>query len=125
MKRNIYPIVPMTLGNMRQHGVRPPAVACSICHHEAIISAEPWPDDVPVPTFRPRMVCTRCVTVGADARPNWREHRAHGAGWPPPCTGPPSKKTLFIEPGSSSNILGLPGCFDLGYSPAVVAGPTI
>jgi hypothetical protein len=33
----------------------------------------PWPDHVPVPTFGPRMVCTRCGIVGADARPNWLE----------------------------------------------------
>jgi hypothetical protein len=28
---------------------------------------------VPVPAFGPRMVCTRCGIIGADARPNWRE----------------------------------------------------
>jgi hypothetical protein len=37
------------------------------------MSAEPWPNDVPVPTFEPRMVCTRCGIVGADVRPNWQE----------------------------------------------------
>jgi hypothetical protein len=37
----------------------------------AIMSADPWSDDVPAP-FGPRMVCTRCGMVGADARPNWR-----------------------------------------------------
>jgi hypothetical protein len=36
-------------------------------------SADPWPDNMPVPAFGPRMVCTRCGLVGADARPNWRE----------------------------------------------------
>jgi hypothetical protein len=44
----------MTRGDMRQHGVRSLAVACSICHREAIISAELWPDEVTVPTFGPR-----------------------------------------------------------------------
>jgi hypothetical protein len=34
------------------------------CHHRAIMSATPWPDDVPVPTFGPRMVCTRCGIIG-------------------------------------------------------------
>jgi hypothetical protein len=63
----------MTLGNMRANGVHSLAVSCHLCHHEAIINAAPWPDDVPVPTFGPRMVCTRCGIVGADARPNWRE----------------------------------------------------
>jgi hypothetical protein len=50
--------------------------------HEAIIGVEPWPDNVPVPMFGPRIVCTKCGIVGADARPNWREHRAHGARAP-------------------------------------------
>jgi len=26
-----------------------------------------------VPSFGPKMVCTKCGTIGADARPNWRE----------------------------------------------------
>jgi hypothetical protein len=38
---------------------RPPAPI------ESVISA--------VPTFGPRMVCTGCGIVGADARPNWQE----------------------------------------------------
>ena len=29
--------------------------------------------DVPSPAFGPRMVCTGCGMIGADARPNWRE----------------------------------------------------
>jgi hypothetical protein len=31
--------------------------------------------DVPVPAFSLRMVCTACGMIGADARPNWSEHR--------------------------------------------------
>jgi hypothetical protein len=30
-------------------------------------------DDVPVPAFGPRMVCTSCGIIGAFARPNWQE----------------------------------------------------
>jgi hypothetical protein len=74
------PIVPMTLGNMRRNGVRSLAVACALCHHAAVVDVEALSDDMPVPTFGPRMVCTRCGIIGADARPNWREHRAQGAG---------------------------------------------
>lgn len=48
-------------------------VSCWICHHRAIMSAEPWPDSIPVPSFGRRMVCTKCGIVGADVRPNWRE----------------------------------------------------
>jgi hypothetical protein len=67
------PIRPMTLGNMRANGVHSLAVFCHLCDHEAIISAAKWSDDVPVPVFGPRMVCTMCGIVGADARPNWLE----------------------------------------------------
>jgi hypothetical protein len=66
MKQKAYPIVPTTLGNMRRNGVRSLEVACSVCHHEAVISAEPWPDSVPVPTFGPRMVCARGPALRRD-----------------------------------------------------------
>jgi hypothetical protein len=59
----------MTLGNMRANGVRSLDVCYWQCHHRA----DPWSDDMPVPSFGPRMVCTRCGIIGADARPNWRE----------------------------------------------------
>jgi hypothetical protein len=72
-------IEPMTLGNMRANGVRSLDVSCWNCHHRAIMSADPWPDDVPVRTFGPRMVCTRCGIIGADARPNWKEK---ALAWP-------------------------------------------
>jgi hypothetical protein len=60
---------PMTLGNMRANGVRSLDVSCWQCHHRAIMSADPWPDHVPVPAFGPRMVCSRTVVliVGATA----------------------------------------------------------
>jgi hypothetical protein len=64
---------PMSLGNMRANGVRSLDVSCWQCHHRTILRADPWPDHVPVPSFGPRMVCTRCGIVGADARPNWKE----------------------------------------------------
>jgi hypothetical protein len=76
---------PMPLGNMRANGVRSLDVSCWQCHHRAILSADPWPDHVPVPSFGPRMVCTQCGIVGADARPNWQEQPPRenltGAQW--------------------------------------------
>ena len=72
-RRTNDPIEPMTLGNMRANSVRSLDVSCWQCHHRAIMIADQWPDDVPVPTFGPRMVCTRCGIISADARPNWRE----------------------------------------------------
>jgi hypothetical protein len=47
----------MTLGNMRSNGVRSLAVSCTLCHHAAVLSAEPWPDHVPVPTSI-EFICT-------------------------------------------------------------------
>ena len=32
-----------------------------------------YPETAPVPAFGPRMICTSCGMIGADARPNWRE----------------------------------------------------
>jgi hypothetical protein len=64
---------PMTLGNTRANGVRSLDVSCWQCHHRTILSADPWSDHVPMPSFGPRMVCTRCGIIGADARPNWQE----------------------------------------------------
>jgi hypothetical protein len=45
---------------MRANGMRSLDVCCWVCHHWAIMSADPWSDDVPVPAFGPRMVCTNC-----------------------------------------------------------------
>jgi hypothetical protein len=59
---------PMTLGNMRANGVRSLDGCCWLCHHRAILSADSWPDDMPVPSFGSRMVCTRCGIIGANAR---------------------------------------------------------
>jgi hypothetical protein len=65
----------MTLGNMRGSGVSSLAVHCGAlhCHHEAVPDVGAYADDVVVPTFGPRMVCTVCGAIGADARPNWNE----------------------------------------------------
>jgi hypothetical protein len=68
-------IPPMDLGNMRQNGVRTLAIHCGgrWCNHEAILDVSDYADDVAVPAFGPRMVCTVCGAIGADARPNWNE----------------------------------------------------
>ena len=46
------PIEPMTLGNMRANGVRSLDVSCWQCHHRVIMTADPWPDDVPGASIR-------------------------------------------------------------------------
>jgi hypothetical protein len=52
-------IDPMTLGNMREHGVRSLSVTCWQCHHETIINVDHWPGETKVPSFGPKMVCTK------------------------------------------------------------------
>ena len=79
MPRDRIPILPMTLGNMRANGVRSLIVYCGACHRDAVFAVDCYPDAVPVPAFGPRMVCTRCGMIGADARPNWAESR-RGSG---------------------------------------------
>ncbi len=66
----------MTLANMRANGVRSLAIRCELCHHEAVLNVDRFGEHVPVPAFGPRMVCTSCGIVGADARPNWQERPA-------------------------------------------------
>ncbi len=69
---------PMTLGNMRANGVRSLIVYCMACHRSAVLDVDGYADGVPVPAFSPRMVCTRCGIIGADARPNWRDQQTSG-----------------------------------------------
>ena len=65
----------MTLGNMRANGVRTLDVTCGAmrCNHSAVIDVSGYSDEVPVPAFERRMVCTACGAIGAAARPNWNE----------------------------------------------------
>ena len=65
----------MTLGNMRQQNVHSLWVRCGAldCHHDAIIDVSTFPDNAAVPSFGPRMVCTRCGAIGGDVMPNWNE----------------------------------------------------
>jgi hypothetical protein len=65
------PIEPMMLANMRENGVR--SLMCHQCRHETIMNVDHLPGDLTVPSFGPRMVCTKCGTIGADVRPHWRE----------------------------------------------------
>jgi hypothetical protein len=63
----------MTLANMRANGVRCLAVSCRLCHRGGVLAVDRWPDAIPVPSFGPRMVCTGCGIIGADAHPNWSD----------------------------------------------------
>jgi hypothetical protein len=53
---------------MCAQGVRSLSVSCWLCRQGAVLTADRWPDEAPVPSFGPRMVCTSCGIVGADVR---------------------------------------------------------
>ena len=76
MPRSPAPPMPMTVANMREQGVRSLSVSCWLCHCDAALSVYAWPDDMPVPAFGPRMVCTGCGIIGADVRPNWTDGKS-------------------------------------------------
>ena len=65
----------MTLANMRENGVTRLAVYCDACHHDAALDLSDLDDEIPVPAFGPRMVCTGCGAMGADVRPDWNGRR--------------------------------------------------
>jgi hypothetical protein len=71
-------LAPMTLANMRANRVRNLIVYCTACPRTVVFNVDSYPEDVPVPAFGPRMVCTGCGMVGPDARPNWRERHDPG-----------------------------------------------
>jgi hypothetical protein len=64
-----YDIEPMDLANMRQNGVRSLDIQCYQCLHQVILSVDHLSGDLTVPSFGPRMVCTKCGTIGADGAP--------------------------------------------------------
>jgi hypothetical protein len=74
------PIRPMTLGNMRQNGVRGLDVTCQHCGHHTEVNVDRWPDNVRVPSFGPRMRCSRRGRLSATAIPNWNERRDYLPG---------------------------------------------
>jgi hypothetical protein len=66
---------PMTLGNMREQGVRGLAVYClnHECRHHKVISADDYADEIQVPSFALRLKCSKCGGRRIDVRPNWKE----------------------------------------------------
>jgi hypothetical protein len=56
----------MTLANMRANGVHTLAVWCGGrgCHHHSVLDVSGYGDDLPVPSFGPRLRCERCGHLG-------------------------------------------------------------
>jgi len=73
-QRETFP--PVTLGQIRGHGCRNLLVYCESlwCNHSAVMNADALPDEIPVRSLCPRMVCTACGLIGADVRPDWSPH---------------------------------------------------
>ena len=71
----------MTLGNMRENGVRSIVAWCQGigCEHEMVINVDHLPAELAVPAIGPRLRCSVCGHLGADARPNWNELAAGSA----------------------------------------------
>jgi hypothetical protein len=66
----------MTAGNMRANGVRNLDLRCGLCHHIALMNADHLPDAFELMSIEPRLVCTRCRSIGqTNARPNWIERK--------------------------------------------------
>ena len=70
---------PMTLGNMRQHGMTWLDVSCHWpdCWHRAAVDVSSYPDDVIVAELGRRFRCSRCGSRNVDARPDWQQYAEH------------------------------------------------
>ena len=78
-------IRPMSLGNMREHGVRSVAAHCqkASCGHSASINVDALPNDFPVPDVSLRLRCSRCGSRKVKTQPDWNEDewaRNYGKG---------------------------------------------
>jgi hypothetical protein len=69
------PIRSMTLGQHAPawHGVRGLHATRQHCGHERAVNRDGLPDDATVPSFGPRMRCSRYGRLGATTVPNWIE----------------------------------------------------
>ncbi len=68
----------MTLGNMREHGVRSVAAHCQQvgCGHSSSISMDALPDHYPVPDVALRLRCSACGSRKVKTQPDWK-----AGGW--------------------------------------------
>ncbi len=65
-------IAPMTIGNMRENGVRWIALACiDPCHHYADVLVDHLPDEVAVPSIGRYYRCSKCGRRAPQSRPAW------------------------------------------------------
>ncbi|WP_063982902.1 hypothetical protein [Bradyrhizobium sp.] len=60
----------ITIGEMREMGVRGVLIYCHCGHHIAL-DADRWPDSVRLSDLEPRFVCRGCGNRGAEVRPDF------------------------------------------------------
>ena len=71
-------IRPMSLGNMREHGVRSVEATCQEigCGHAGSVDIDHLPDDVPVPAIALSLRCSSCGSRNVKTIPDCR-----GGAW--------------------------------------------
>jgi hypothetical protein len=76
----------MTLGNMRANGVRMLAAWClgRGCDHHRVLDVSGYSDELPVPSFGPRLRCERCGHLGDRRMTIAIRHRVSAAPPAPP-----------------------------------------
>jgi hypothetical protein len=62
---------PMTLGNMRQNGVRTVIATCQTCGHKADVNVDALPESIIVPEIGRRLRCSECGGKLIETRPAW------------------------------------------------------
>jgi hypothetical protein len=72
----------MSLGNMREHGVRSVAAHCqeANCGHSSSRKVDDFPDDFPVADVSLRLWCSACGSRNVKTQPDWKQsewHRKH------------------------------------------------
>jgi hypothetical protein len=60
----------ITIGEMREMGVRGVLIYCHCGHHIAL-DVDRWPDSVRLSDLEPRFVCRGCGNRGAEVRPDF------------------------------------------------------
>jgi hypothetical protein len=70
-------IPPMTLANMRENGVRSILATCETCQHEAVLDADQWPAEMPVPDIG--LSSGARLAAGGRSRPGRTGAAARGA----------------------------------------------
>ena len=68
------PAPPMTLGKMRENGVRSLNVDCLACGHQAMVNMDAYPEDLTVQSFADGTwkTCSKCGSKKIRVMPAWQ-----------------------------------------------------